>query len=198
MRDAAASRFDEAYYRRHYQDAKTRVHDGKKIAQLARGVTGLVAWYGGRLDSALDVGAGAGLWRDWFAAHRPKVKYRSTEVSPYACEAFGHELRDISKWRARERFDLVICQGVLPYLADDAAAAAIDNIGAMARGFLYLEAITKRDFEEICDQSKTDGAVHLRKAAWYRARLEPHFVNVGCGLYYSKQGTLSFYELERA
>ena len=193
-----AARFDEDYYRRYYVDARTRVHDAKKIAQLARGVTEIIAWYGGALDAALDIGAGAGLWRDWFAKHKPKVKYRSTEISAYACEKFGHEQRDISKWRARERFDLIVCQGVLPYLTDEDAAAAIENIAAMSRGFLYLEAITSRDFEDICDQSKTDGDVHLRSAAWYRERLAGQFVNVGCGLYYGKRAPLQFYELERA
>jgi 2-polyprenyl-3-methyl-5-hydroxy-6-metoxy-1,4-benzoquinol methylase len=193
-----AARFDEDYYRRYYVDAKTRVHDGKKIAQLARGVTEMIAWYGGTIDAVLDVGAGAGLWRDWFAKHKASVKYRSTEVSAYACERYGHEQKDIATWRARERFDLIVCQGVLPYLEDEGAAQAIENMAAMARGFLYLEAITKRDFEDICDQEKTDGAVHLRRASWYRDRLTKHFVNVGCGMYYSVRGPLRFYELERA
>jgi hypothetical protein len=193
----AATRFDEDYYRRYYEDAGTAVHDAAKIAHLARGITEMVAWFGGSLDAVLDVGAGAGLWRDWFARHYPKTKYRSTEYSAYACEKYGHEQRDISAWRARERFDLVICQGVLQYIPTPACASAIDNLGAMTRGFLYLEAITKRDLEEICDQDKTDGAVHLRTAAWYRTRLARHFVPVGCGLYYSKRGSLQFYELER-
>jgi hypothetical protein len=193
-----APRFDETYYRRYYADAKTRVHGAEQIALLATGVTAMIGWYGGTLEKVLDIGAGAGLWRDWFKKNKPGVAYRSTEVSEYACATYGHELRDISTWRPRERFDLVICQGVLPYLADDDAAAALENIAAMARGFLYVEAITKQDFEEICDQSKTDGDVHLRRAAWYRKRLDKHFVNVGCGLYYARRGRLRFYELERA
>ncbi|MGO9000148.1 MAG: class I SAM-dependent methyltransferase [Polyangiaceae bacterium] len=192
-----SSRFDERYYRRYYGDANSRVHDAAQIGHLARAVTEMIAWYGGALDTALDIGAGAGLWRDWFRKHKPDTKYRSTEVSDYACAQYGHEQRDISAWRARERFDLIVCQGVLPYLADGAAASAIENIAAMARGFLYVEAITKLDFEEICDQSKTDGDVHLRRASWYRDRLEKHFVNVGCGLYYAKRGSLRFYELEK-
>ncbi|HEY2512224.1 MAG TPA: methyltransferase domain-containing protein [Polyangiaceae bacterium] len=194
----SASDFDEAYYRRYYEDTSTRVQDAKKVGQLARAVTELMDWYDAPLEAVLDVGAGAGLWRDWFAKNKPAVTYRSTEYSAYACEAYGHEQRDISKWRARERFDLIVCQGVLPYLDDEGASRAIENLGAMARGFLYLEAITKRDFEEICDQKKTDGAVHLRRASFYRERLAKHFVNVGCGLYYSLKGSLQFYELERA
>ena len=193
----AATRFDEGYYRRYYEDSGTAVHDASKIAHLARGITEMVAWFGGSIESVLDVGAGAGLWRDWFAANYPKVKYRSTEVSAYACEKYGHEQRDISAWRARERFDLIICQGVLQYIPSPACDAAIANLGVMARGFVYLEAITKKDFEETCDQEKTDGAVHLRSAAWYRARLSKEFITVGCGLYYSKRGSLQFYELER-
>jgi hypothetical protein len=192
------NRFDETYYRRYYANAKTRVADASETAHLARAVTEMIAWYGGPLETALDVGAGAGLWRDWFRKNKPKTKYRSIEVSAYACATYGHEQRDIASWRARERFDFIVCQGVLPYLSDGAAETAIENIAAMARGFLYLEAITKKDFEEICDQAKTDGDVHLRSAAWYRQRLGKHFVNVGCGLYYATRGPLRFYELERA
>jgi cyclopropane fatty-acyl-phospholipid synthase-like methyltransferase len=191
------ARFDEDYYRRYYEDSKTRVHDAEKIGHLARGVTEMMAWFGAPLHSVLDVGAGAGLWRDWFAKHHPRAKYRSIEVSEYACAKYGHEQRDISSWRAREKFDLVVCQGVLQYLRDDACASAIENLGAMTRGFLYLEAITKKDFDEVCDQQKTDGEVHLRRGSWYRPRLAQHFVPVGCGLYYAKRGPLPFYELER-
>jgi hypothetical protein len=190
--------FDEAYYQRYYEDAKTRVHDKTRIARLARAVTNMITWHGGQLSTALDVGAGAGLWRDWFAKHHPRTKYRSIEVSPYACAKYGHEQRDISAWRARDRFDLIVCQGVLQYIADDGAAAAIENLGAMARGFLYLEAITRGDFDTVCDQAKTDGDVHLRSAKWYRERLGAHFTNLGCGLYYARRGPLQFYELEKA
>src|SRR5437762_11767852 len=135
----AATRFDEGYYRRYYENAGTAVHDAAKIAHLARGITEMIAWFGGSLDAVLDVGAGAGLWRDWFAQNYPKTKYRSIEVSAYACEKYGHEQRDISAWRSRERYDLIICQGVLQYIPSPACDAAIGNLGAMSRGFVYLE-----------------------------------------------------------
>jgi hypothetical protein len=190
-------RFGEAYYERYYGSAKTQVHDAARIAHLARGITEMIAWQGGALETVLDVGAGAGLWRDWFAKNKPRVKYRSIEHSAYACAKYGHEQRDISAWRASTKFDLLVCQGVLPYIPDEGASAAIENLGAMARGFLYLEAITKGDWATVCDQTKTDGDVHLRDAAWYRARLARQFVNVGGGLYYTRRGPLQFYELER-
>jgi hypothetical protein len=190
------SEFDQAYYDRFYESKATRVHGAARIGHLARFVTEYIAWNEGRLESVLDVGAGAGLWRDWFKKHKPGVKYRSTEYSAYACERYGHEQKDISAWRAKERFDLIVCQGVLQYLTDDACAAAIENLGAMSRGFMYLEAVTRHDFDEVCDQKLTDGEVHLRTGAWYRARLGMHFQRVGAGLWYTKRGPLLFYELE--
>jgi hypothetical protein len=194
----AMSEFDAGYYGRFYESTKTRVHGAAEVAQLATGIVGMMGWWGADLRNVLDVGAGTGLFRDWFRKHRPEVKYRSTEYSEYACAQYGHEQRDISAWRDKGRFDLVVCQGVLPYLDDAQAARAIDNLGAMARGFLYLEAITARDLREVCDRDLTDVRVHPRTGAWYRKRLDVHFVCVGGGLFYAKDGPLSFYELETA
>ncbi len=191
----AAARFDEAYYRRHYA-GRARVHSAREIARLAEGVTGLAAWLGVEIERVLDVGAGPGLWRDWFRRHRPRVRYRSTDVSPYACARYGHERRDVSRWRSRERHDLVVCQGVLQYLDDAAAARAVDNLGAMCRGLLYLEAITARDLAEVVDRDATDLAVHGRPGAWYRRRLDRHFVQVGAGLWAARRAGLALYELE--
>lgn len=190
--------FDQAYFDRFYESSRTRVHGKKEIARLARGVVGMLGWLGAPLESVLDVGAGAGLWRDWFRRHRPLVRYLSTDVSAYACRRYGHELRDVSKWRSKERFDLIVCQGVLPYLADADCERAIQNLGAMSSGFVYLEAITAKDLREVCDLDMTDVAVHPREGAWYRARLSRYFRQIGCGLYYANNGPLRFYELEAA
>jgi hypothetical protein len=189
--------FDAAYFRRFYESRRSRVYGKEQIDQLARGVTGFVGWFGGDLEDVLDVGAGTGLWRDWFHENLPDVRYRSLDVSAYACEQYGHERRDISAWRARDRFDLVVCQGVLPYLDDGACDRAIANMGAMCRGFLYLEAITARDLRDVCDRSRTDVTVHARPAAFYRRLLARHFEPVGCGLYHVKAGDIVFYDLER-
>lgn len=191
----APARFDEAYYRRHYA-GRRRVHSAREVARLAEGVTGLAAWLGIGIERVLDVGAGPGLWRDWFRRHHPRVRYRSTDVSPYACARYGHERRDLSRWRSRERHDLVVCQGVLQYLDDAAAARAIANLGAMCRGLLYLEAITAHDLAEVVDREATDLAVHARTGAWYRRRLAPAFVQVGAGLWAARRAGLALYELE--
>jgi SAM-dependent methyltransferase len=192
----AQTAFDASYFERFYEHCGTRVYDGAQIAHLARGVLGMVRWLGGDVRSVLDVGAGAGFWGDYFAEHEPDVRYASIDASPYACARYGHLRRDIARFRSAERFDLVVCQGVLPYLDDDAARRAIDNLAAMAGAFLYLEAITARDVREVCDVDKTDVAVHLRPGSFYARALERHFVRLGCGLFYAKGGPLRFYELE--
>jgi hypothetical protein len=190
-------RFDQGYYDRFYESKKTRVSGPEEVSHLCAGVVGMIRWFGGEIASVLDVGAGAGLWRDWFKEHLPRVRYRSIEVSDYACRRYGHERRDIVSWRANQAFDLIVCQGVLPYLSDADATRAIDNLGAMAKGFLYLEAITARDLDVVCDRDLTDTTVHARPGSFYRTRLAKHFFQVGCGLYYVKNGALHFYELEQ-
>jgi 2-polyprenyl-3-methyl-5-hydroxy-6-metoxy-1,4-benzoquinol methylase len=192
----AAGVFDSAYFRRYYESRRSRVYGPEQIAHLAAGVTGFVGWFGGEIERVLDVGAGVGLWRDWFLAHMPQAHYRSIDVSEYACARYGHEVRDISRWRGRTKFDLVVCQGVLPYLDDAACASAIANIAAMCRGFLYVEAITSRDLREVCDRTRTDVGVHARSAVFYRRILARHFEPVGCGIHHVKGGDKVFYELE--
>lgn len=192
-----AARFDASYYRRYYESRRSRVYGREHIDKLARGVTGMVEWFGGEIERVLDVGAGTGLWGEWFAEHMPGTRYRSIDVSEYACEHYGHELRDIASWRARERFDVVVCQGVLPYLDDEACDKAILNMAAMCRGFLYLEAITARDIREVCDRTKTDTSVRARPASFYRRLLARRFEALGCGLFHVKGGDKVFYDLER-
>lgn len=190
--------FDAGYYGRFYGDKRTRVHGADEIARLCTAVTSFLDWWQFPIDSVLDVGAGIGLWRDWFRKHRPAVAYRSTEVSRYACETYGHEQRDITTWCEDTEFDLVVCQGVLPYLNDDQARRAIDHLGRMTGGFLYLEAITASDIEDVCDGERTDVLVHARSGDWYRKQLTCHLVEVGCGLWAKKEAPVLFYELERA
>lgn len=188
------TRFDEGYYRRYYGGAG-RVHGLRDVAHLAAGVAGIAAWLGVDLRAVLDVGAGAGFWRAWFRRHRPRVRYRSVDVSEYACRVYGHERRDISEWRAARRFDLVVFHSVLQYLDDAAAARAIENVGVMCRGLMYLEAVTRED-APILDLLRTDTNVHVRPAGWYRARLGRHFVQVGAGLWLSRAAGLRLWALE--
>lgn len=187
--------FDAAYYRRFYRDLP--VHDRRRIARLAEGVTGLCGWWGLPLRTVLDVGAGTGLWRDWFARERPGVRYRSIDVSDYACRRYGHEQLDIASWRPPRPADLVVCQGVLQYLDDDECSQAIENLAAATAGVLYLELPTVADRDDVVDPEATDFDIHWRAGTWYRRRLRRHFTAVGCGLFVARTAGMRFYELEQ-
>lgn len=193
MRD----RFSESYFQRYYETNDSRVYSAEQIDHLARGVTGFVRWFGGDVRTILDIGAGTGMWGRWFRKHLPTARYKSIDVSRYACSKYGHEHRDIATWRGKQKFDLIICQGVLPYLSDAACRMAIENIAAMCRGFLYLEAVTTRDLRDVCDRSRTDISVLARPASFYRRELRRSFEPLGCGLHHVLDGERLFYELER-
>lgn len=188
--------FDAEYYRRFYLDPATRIEDAAHHAKLVAGVVSMIEYFGQTIRRVLDVGAGIGRWKKWFVKHRPTVEVVSTETDATICRTYGHVEADIARWRLHRRFDLVVCQGVLPYLDDDDCARAIENIAAMSSGFFYLEAITRRDVEEVCDRKLTDLSIHQRSGAWYEKRLAPHYSRVGCGLFYARRGPLQFYELE--
>lgn len=188
--------FDDAYYHRYYVDPSTRVYTQKRHASLIVGVVSMVEWFGIELRSVLDVGAGLGWWPAWLKRHRRRARVVSTELEKAICEKHGHVQADITTWRIPERFDLVVCQGVLPYLDDEGARKAVGNLASMCGNFLYLEAITKEDFHGSIDAERTDLRVTLRTAAFYRRLLKPHFREVGAGLFAARSANLPFYALE--
>ena len=97
--------FYAGYFRRFYRNARSRAHSREQVATLAAGLDGLAAWLHDEVQSVLDAGAGPGFVRDWYRAQRPAVRYRSIDVSPFACEAYGHEQQDLARFRDG-RYDL--------------------------------------------------------------------------------------------
>ena len=188
------SQVNADYYKRFY--GRGGVHDKKRIAQLGSAVHNMCAWWGVAPKSVLDIGAGPGLWRDWYRENFPNVRVTSTDVSEYACEKFGHQLSDISQWTPPRTFDLVICHGVLQYPDDASVEAAVENIATATRHVLYLEIPTLLDFQTIVDPSSTDMEVHQRPGDWYRELLDPYFVQAGAGLWVRRGGGVLLYELE--
>jgi hypothetical protein len=194
--ERSSERFDAAYYRRFY--GRGGVHDAARIAQLAQGVFSLAAWWKITIRSALDVGAGRGYWGAWLASDRPGVRYHGIDVSEHACRRHGHEFADLATWRPQRRYDLVICQSVVQYLDDRAAAAAIGSLAEACRGLLYLEVPTTGDCGSTIDPDGTDLDVFWRSGRWYRSRLRAHFTEIGGGLWLSHDHPAVLFELERA
>ena len=188
--------FDDSYYQRFYNEDP--VHTAQKVAQLATAVDSLCAWWDIPVHSVLDIGAGPGMWRDWYHAHRPHVKVQSIDISEHACSIFGHELLDITAWHPKKSVDLVICHSVLQYLSNAGVSAAIENISLSCHGVLYIEVPTTSDLEHVVDRKATDFEIHHRTGAWYRKLLSVNFQQIGAGLWLSRRAGVPLYELEHA
>ncbi|MEZ5259022.1 MAG: class I SAM-dependent methyltransferase [Ilumatobacteraceae bacterium] len=186
------AQFSKRYYDRFYGDDP--VHTPERIAHLA-GVHGMCGWLELPVTSVLDVGAGPGYWRDWFAEHQPDVAYTGVDVSEYACERYGHDRRDITTWCPDDTYDLVVAQGVIQYLDDTGADAAIEHLAEACDGMLYLELPTAFDRVTVIDADHTDLDVHWRHTSWYRDRLAPYFVQFGGGMWIARRAGVPLYEL---
>lgn len=189
--------FDAAYYARFYEDPDTRVTTAEDIAVLARFVTSYLAHLQLPVRRVLDVGCGLGYWRAPLAEAYPGARYQGVEYSQYLCDRMGWTQGSITDYRARTPFDLVVCQGVLQYLDDADAARAIENLAKLCRGALYLEALTREDWQHNCDRGRTDPALKLRLTSWYRRALDKHFIPCGGGVFIRNTADVTLYELEK-
>ena len=193
---AQPDRFDADYYHRFYGDPATRVVSQGHVRKLAAFTVSYLRFLGMPLRNALDLGCGVGHWRTALKALTPRTSYQGVEYSAYLCERYGWARGSVVDYNPGIDFDLVICQGVMQYLPDRDAAAAIANLGQLCRGALYLEALTQRDWDENCDRSVTDGDVHLRSGAWYRKHLAKSFTALGGGVFVAKGANVALFELE--
>ncbi|MBS0391653.1 MAG: class I SAM-dependent methyltransferase [Proteobacteria bacterium] len=197
MQSASDQWFDEAYYQRYYFDKKTSVVDRAHAERLGVFVCSYLRYLRVPVAQVLDMGCGIGLWRDMVARHLPGAHYHGVEYSAYLCQRFGWERGSVVDFRASAPYDFVICQGVLPYLGTQDLQRALDNLGRLCRGALYLEAVTREDYgRDIIDEHLTDPRLYRHRAALYRRGLEPHFIDMGGGLWLSRRAQLPLFALE--
>ena len=195
-REKIDRRFDESYYTRYYLNNATRVAGPDYYQRMAK----FVAAYSKVLDvsvrSIIDLGCGTGAFKQPLEKAFKGAKYVGVEASSYACETYGWEHASLIDYSNMERFDLVVCHDVLQYLNDREAHRAIKNFDKVCEYLLLCSVLTEEDWERSCDQNRTDGDVHLRSTDWYRSRLGKYFVNVGGGLFVSRQTDVVLYHLE--
>jgi SAM-dependent methyltransferase len=188
--------FDAEYYARYYRNRKTRVTEADETTRLARFIGHYAKFIGQPVRNVLDLGCGLGQLQKPLAREFPKARYVGVERSEYACERYGLQHGSVVDFKARTRFDLVICKGVMQYLDAAEAAAALKNLATLCRGVLYLEALTREDWAQACDQKRTDGAVYLRPAQFYRRHLRPAFQAGGGGIFIHRDSGAVLYALE--
>lgn len=199
MQSATDDWFDEAYYQRYYFDKKTSVIDPEHIARLGAFVCSYLQYLRVPVRRVLDVGCGIGLWREVVARHFPEASYHGVEFSEYLCERFGWERGSVVDYAAREPFDLVICQGVLAYLSPPDLRLALRNLGQLSQGALYVEAVSREDYErDVIDDAISDPRLYRHRAVLYRRGLAEGFTEVGGGVWLSRRAEVPLYELECA
>lgn len=199
MQSAHASLFDEAYYERFYFDKKTSVVDPQHAERLGAFVGAYLRYLRVPVRRVLDVGCGIGLWKGMVAQQFPQASYHGVEYSEYLCQRYGWERGSVVDYAAPEPYDFVVCQGVLPYLSPPDLQRALANLGALCHGALYLEAVTREDYErDIIDEDLTDPRLLRHRAELYRRGLSRHFRELGGGVWLSRRAQVPLFELECA
>ncbi len=189
--------FDSAYFRKYYFNASTRVSSAAEMKGRAQLIAAVLHHSGIPVRSILDVGCGIGLLRKPFARALPRARYVGVESSDYLCARYQWVKGSVTDFAPRAPSDLVICYDVLQYLDDRDAARAIVNLAKLTRAALYVSALTREDWRENCDRTRTDRAVHLRVGDWYRRRLKKRFDYLGLGVWLRKDVTAMLWDMER-
>jgi SAM-dependent methyltransferase len=197
MQSADAATFDEGYYQRYYFDKKTKVVDPQHAERLGDFVCAYLRYLRVPVQRVLDVGCGIGIWRDIVARQFPSASYHGVEFSEYLCDRYGWERGSVVDYRAKQPFDFVICQGVLPYLSPPDVKRALRNLGLLSQGALYVEAVTREDYaRDIVVEDVTDPNIFRHHAELYRRGLSRHFLEVGGGVWLSRQAEVPLFSLE--
>ena len=191
------SAFDSSYFRKYYRSAATRVTTAEEMRARARLIAAILSHARIPVRSILDAGCGIGLLRKPFAEVLPRARYTGLESSEYLCARYPWIKGSVVDYAPRSQSDLVVCYDVLQYLDDRDAGRAIANLAKLTRAAVYLSALTREDWRENCDRTRTDGAVHLRPGDWYRRRLSRRFTYLGFGVWLRKDVTAILWDLER-
>jgi SAM-dependent methyltransferase len=198
----SAAHYDRAYFDKWYRHPAHRVKSAEYLTRQVAAVVGLTEYIlERRITRVLDVGAGEGHWRPVLKRMRPKLRYYGVDPSEYAIKRFGRRrniqlgaLGDLHRVKLPRAFDLIVCCGVLNYVADDEVLPGLQTMCALARGPLYLEVFAQEDDAEGDFSQRA-----AKPAAWYRRQMQEARL-VACGLHFYVPETLAHLTsaLERA
>lgn len=189
-----ADPFGRGYFERYYSRPETRVASREDSANVCRFIVAYARFLELPLRSILDVGAGTGRFMRPLKKLCRDVRYTGIDVSEYACRKYGWRRQSILDLD-RGRYDLVLCHDVVQYLERKDAQRAIERLSERCRGLLYFSALTREDWSENVDRTRTDHDVHLRSTRWYRRELSRAFRNLGGGMFAHRDAPIVTYSL---
>lgn len=194
-------KFGSEYYRAFYpaQTIDTRKATAVEVFRMTRAMSRLA--FQADLRSVADVGAGMGLWKEAIVEDNPELFRRTTrnprpipfdsfDASKFSASKHGSTLMNIVSQEPKDvggriKYDLVICNGVFGYLADDELEVAVANLENYAGRFLYVgELYCKEDIEAgKYDMKGTDTGQKVRSIREYGEILRTSFLFAGMGLW---------------
>ncbi len=192
------SPFDRAYYERFYYNTRTAVTSAIEARNRARLIAAHAEYIGLPVKRILDAGCGTGMLQSAVAQatearhlHRDgdeRIPVRALWLGPWSHPGLQVEAAIRSRSLLRRR--------AVPGFPKT-AKRALNNLARLCRGMLYFTALTKKDWEENCDQSRTDAqrpsANRRVVSAWTAA---PTFSDLGSGFWLRRGVPLTVWDLE--
>ena len=186
---SGATVYDRAYFDKWYRHPRHRVKSAGDIVRQLRFMVAATEYLLERpVRRVLDVGCGEGNWLAPLRRLRPGAKYWGVDASAYAVSRWGKR-RNIQLGtfgalgggavQLPDEIDLVMCCGVLMYVAPDELQAGLRAIQAHATGVCYFEVFTSED-----DATGDFDREKMRPSRWWRRLFrDAGFVPCGMHLY---------------
>jgi SAM-dependent methyltransferase len=182
-----ATVYDKAYFDKWYRHPRHRVKSAVDIARQLGFMVGATEYLLERpVRRVLDVGCGEGNWLPPLRRLRPRAKYWGVDASEYAVRRWGRRRNiqlgtfgQLASLQLPTEIDLVMCCGVLMYVAPRELRAGLEAIHTNATGVCYFEVFTSED-----DATGDFKRKEMRPSRWWRRLFrEAGFVPCGMNLY---------------
>ncbi len=167
-----ATHYTKAYFDKWYRHPRHRVKSPTDIERQLRFVVSATEYLFERpVRKVLDVGAGEGNWSVALKKIRPGASYYGVDASTYAVERYGRKrnirlgtFATLGELKLPDDFDLVLCCGVLNYVAPRELRSGLQHLASLCPGVGYFEVFTSDD-DAVGDFTRAEA----RAPAWWRA-----------------------------
>lgn len=163
--------YDREYFDKWYRHPRHRVKSPQDMRRQLGFIVAAAEYLLERpVRSVLDVGCGEGNWAAVLRALRPRARYLGVDGSAYAVQRYGARrnlrlgtLGTLDSLELGGPFDLILCLGVLNYVADDELERGLLSLRRLCAGIAYFEIFTRAD-----DASGDFRRAAAHPPAWYR------------------------------